>query len=162
MHPTKYSSDPTIHMPDTPPSHPHLKPTESRRVSPTPLGTPPPRVHTIMISHKVPGTLPTYAPSSIQKSLFPPNVSNVGKWQNNAKQQLGTAPRFPTNSNIRHLGIPTPAAPISHQIKPHVPSSPLTKLCQSHRKADLGILDDKLSPVDSPACNTRSQAQVCT
>jgi hypothetical protein len=45
---------------------------------------------------------------------------------------------------------------------PHVPSSPLTKLCQSQRIADLGILDDKVYPVDGPACNTCSQTQVQT
>jgi hypothetical protein len=100
----KYSGDPAIHMPNAPPSHPHWEPTESPRVlSPTPLGKTPPRVHTTTISPIVPGTLSTHAPSSIQKSLFPPDVSNVGPWQNNAKQQLGTAPRFPANSKIRHL-----------------------------------------------------------
>jgi hypothetical protein len=145
----KYSGGPAIHMPDAPPSHRHWEPTESPRVSPTPLGTPPTRVHTTTISLTA-VTLPTCAPSSIQKSLFPLDVSNVGPQQNNPKQQQGTAPRFPTNSNIRHLGIPTPAAPISHQIMPHVPSSPLTKLRQSQQIADLGILDDKVHLVDGP------------
>jgi hypothetical protein len=98
----KYSNDPAIHMPNTPPSHPHREPMESPRVSPTPLGSPPPRVHTTMISLTAPSTLPTCAPSSIQKSLFPPDVSSVGSRQNIAKQQLGAAPRLPTNSNIRH------------------------------------------------------------
>jgi hypothetical protein len=55
---------------------------------------------------------------------------------------------------------PTPAAPISCQIKPHEPSSPLNKLCWSQQTADLGILDDKVDRMDSPACNTCSQAQV--
>jgi hypothetical protein len=45
---------------------------------------------------------------------------------------------------------------------PHVPSSPLTKLRQSQQIADLGILDDKVHPVDGPACNTHSQTQVRT
>jgi hypothetical protein len=45
---------------------------------------------------------------------------------------------------------------------PHVPSSPLTKLCQSQQIADLGILDDKVYPVGGPACNTCSQTQACT
>jgi hypothetical protein len=148
-------------MPNGPPLHPHWKPMESPRVSPTPLGTPPPRVHTTTISLTAPGTLPTCAPSSIYKSLVPPDVSNVGLRQKNAKQQLGTAPRIPTNFNIRHLGIPTPAAPISCQIIPHVPTSPLTKLRQSQQIADLGILDDKVHPVDGPARTNRSQTQVC-
>jgi hypothetical protein len=127
----KYRNDSTIHMPDTPPLHPHREPTESPRVSPTSLGSPPPRVHMTTITLTAPGTLPTCTPSSIQKSLFPPDVSSVGLQQNIAKQQLGTAPRFPKNSNISHSGTPTPTAPISRQIMPHVPSSPLTKLRQS-------------------------------
>jgi hypothetical protein len=45
---------------------------------------------------------------------------------------------------------------------PHVPSSPLTKLHQFQLIADLGILDGKVYPVDSPARNTRSQTQVRT
>jgi hypothetical protein len=45
---------------------------------------------------------------------------------------------------------------------PNVPSFPLTKLCQSQQIADLGILDNKIYPVDSPARNTRSQTQVHT
>jgi hypothetical protein len=45
---------------------------------------------------------------------------------------------------------------------PHVPSPLLTKLRQSQRVADLGILDDKEYLADGPACNTRSQIQVCT
>ncbi len=124
----QYSNDPAIHMPDAPPLHPHQEPTKSPRVFPTPLSTPPPRVHTTRIPPKVPDILPTHAPSSIQKYLFPPNVSSVGPRQNIAKHQLGTEPRFPTNSNISHLGIPTPAVPISCQIMPHVQSSLLTKL----------------------------------
>ncbi len=112
--------------------HPHWEPMESPRVSPTPLGSLPPRVHTTTNSLTAPGTLPTHAPSSIQKSLFPPDVSSVGPRQNIAKQQLGTAPRFPTNSNISHSGIPTPTAPISCHIMSHVPSSPLTNL---HRRS---------------------------
>jgi hypothetical protein len=156
----KYSNDPIIHMPNVPPLHPHQEPMESPRVSPTPLGTSPPRVHTTTISLKVPGTLTNCAPSSIPKSLFPPDVSSVGLQQNIAKHQLGTAPRSPTNSNSSHLENPTPAAPISHQIKPHVPFSSLTKLHQSQQKADLGILDNKVYPVDGPACNIRSQTQV--
>jgi hypothetical protein len=43
---------------------------------------------------------------------------------------------------------------------PHVPSSPLTKPHQSKQIADLGILDDKVYPVVSPAHNTHSQTQV--
>jgi hypothetical protein len=39
---------------------------------------------------------------------------------------------------------------------------PLTKLRQSQRKANLGILNDKVHPVDGPARNTRSQTQVRT
>ncbi len=104
----------------------------------------------------------TCAPSSIQKSLFPPDVSSVGPRQNIAKQKLGTASRFSTKSNISHSGIPTPTVPISRPIIPHVPSSPLTKLCQSQWIADLGILDDKVYPVDGPARNTCSQTQVHT
>ncbi len=82
----KYSNDPAIHMPDAPPLHPHWKPRKSLRMLPTPLGSPPPRMHTTTISLTAPGTLPTSAPSSIQKSLFPPDVSSVGLWQNIAKQ----------------------------------------------------------------------------
>jgi hypothetical protein len=124
----KYSNDSTIHMPDVPPLHPHQEPTASPRVLSTPLGTLTPRVHTTLVSLKVPSILPTRAPSSVHKFLFPPDVSSVGPWQNIAVHQLGTKPRFPTNSNISHLGISTPAAPIPHQIKPHEPSSPLPKL----------------------------------
>jgi hypothetical protein len=40
---------------------------------------------------------------------------------------------------------------------PHVPSSPHTKLCQFQQIADLGLLDNKIYPVDSPARNTCSQ-----
>ena len=98
----KYSNDPTIHMPDAPPLHPHWEPTESPRVSPTPLGSPPPRAHTTTVSLKAPGNLPSCAPSSIQKSLSPPDVSSVSPQQTIEKQQLGTAPRFPTNSSISH------------------------------------------------------------
>ncbi len=43
---------------------------------------------------------------------------------------------------------------------PHVPSSPLTKLRQSQQKADLGILENKVYPVDGSAHNTHSQIQV--
>jgi hypothetical protein len=146
-------------MPNAPPSHPHQEPTESPRVLPTSLGTPPPRVHTTTISPKVPSILPTCAPSSVQKFLFSPNMSSVGPRQNIAEHQLGTEPIFPTNSNISHLGI-TPAVPISHQIMPHVTSSPLTKLFRSQQITDLGILDDKVYPVDGPACNTCRQTQV--
>jgi hypothetical protein len=113
-------------------------------------------VHTTTISLKVPVT----EPSSIQKSLFPLDVSSVDPQKIIAKQQLGTAPRFSTNTNISHFGIPTPAAPISRQIMPNVPSSPLTKLRRSQRIADLEILDNKVYPVDSPARNNRSQTQV--
>jgi hypothetical protein len=88
----KYNNDPAIHMPDAPPSHPHQEPTESPRMSPTPLGTPPPRVHTTMISLKLPGILPSRAPSSIQKSLFHPDVSSVGPRQGIAKHHLRTEP----------------------------------------------------------------------
>jgi hypothetical protein len=45
---------------------------------------------------------------------------------------------------------------------PHVPSSPLTKNCQSQRIVDLGIRDNKIYPVDSPARNTHSWTQVRT
>jgi hypothetical protein len=61
----KYRCNPTIHMPNAPPLHPHWEPTESPRVSPTPLGTPPPKVHNTMVSPMVPSTLSTCAPSSI-------------------------------------------------------------------------------------------------
>ncbi len=86
----KYSNDPAIHMPNAPPLHPHQEPTASPRVLPTPFGTPPPRVHTTTVSLKVPGILPTRAPSSVQKFLFPPDVSSVGPRQNIAVHQLGT------------------------------------------------------------------------
>ncbi len=72
----KYSNDPATHMPDTPPSHHQREPMESPRVSPTPLGTPPPRVHTTMTSPKEPGPLPNCAPSSIQK--VPPGCVQSG------------------------------------------------------------------------------------
>ena len=85
---------------------------------------------------------------------------SVGPRQNIAQQQQGTAPRFPTNSNFTHLEISTPAASISCQIMPHVPTSPLTKLCQSQQIANLRILNDKVYPVDGPARNTHSQTQV--
>ncbi len=61
----EYSNVPAIHMPNAPPLHPHREPTESPRVSPTPLGSPPPRVHTITISPTASSTLPTRVPSSI-------------------------------------------------------------------------------------------------
>jgi hypothetical protein len=124
----KYSNDPTIHTPDTPPSHPHQEPTESPRVSPIPLGSPPPRVHTTTVSLTAPVALPTCTPTSVQKSQFPLDVSSVSLRQITAKQQLGTAPRLPTYSNISLLGISTPTAPITCGIMPHVPSSPLIKL----------------------------------
>ncbi len=124
----KYSNDPAIQMPDAPPTNLHQEPTASPRVLPTPLGTPPPRVHPTTVSPKVPTILPTCAPSSVQKFWFPPEVSSVGPRQNIAQHQLGTEPRFPTNSNISHIEIPMPAAPISCRIKPHEPSSPLTAL----------------------------------
>jgi hypothetical protein len=142
--------------------HPHQEPTASPRVLPTPLGTPPPRVHTTPVSLKVPGILPTCTPSSVRNCLFPLDVSSLGPRQNTVVHQLGSEPSFPTNSNISHLGIPMPAAPISCQIKPHEPSSPLTKLRQSQQIADLGILDGKVYTVDGPACNTHSQTQVQT
>jgi hypothetical protein len=116
----KYSNDPAFHMPDAPPKHPHQEPTT--------LGTSPSRVHPTMVSTKVPGILPTCAPSSVQEFLFPLEVSSVGPRQNIAVHQLGTEHRFPKNSNISQIGTPTPAAPISRRIKPHEPSSPLTKL----------------------------------
>ncbi len=156
----KYSNNPTIHMPNVPPTHPHQEPTASPRVPPTPLGTPPPRVHPTTVSPKVPGIVPKCAPSSVQKSLFPPEVSSVGPRQNFAVHRLGTEPRFPTNSKISHIGIPTSAAPISHRIKPHEPFSQLTKLSRSQQIANLGILDNKVDLLDSPARNTRSQTQV--
>jgi hypothetical protein len=112
----KYSNDPTIHMPNAPPLHPHQEPRASPRVLPTPLSTPPPRVHATTVSPKVPSILTTCTPSSFQKFLFPLDVSSVGPRQKIAVHQLGTDPRFPTNSNISHLGIPTPAVPISCQI----------------------------------------------
>jgi hypothetical protein len=150
-------------MPNAPPTRPQRELTESPRVSPTPLGSPPPRVHTTTISLTSPSTLPTSAPTSVQKSLFPPDVPSVGPRQNIAKQQLGTAPRLPPNtSGINHSEIPTPTTPITRQIMPHVPSPPLTKLRQSQQIADLGILDDEVYPVNSPAHNTHSQTQVCT
>jgi hypothetical protein len=116
-------------MPDAPPTHSHQEPMASPRVLPTSLGTPPPRVHPTTVSPKVPGILPTRVPFSVQNFLFPWEVSSVGPGQNIAVHQLGTEPRFSTNSNISHLGIPMPAAPTSRQIKPHEPSSLLTKLC---------------------------------
>jgi hypothetical protein len=54
------------------------------------------------------------------------------------------------------------AVPISRQIKPHEPSSPLIKLHWSQQIANLGILDDKVDLLDGPARNTRSQTQVQT
>jgi hypothetical protein len=158
----KYSNDPTIHMPNAPPSHPDWELTESPRVSPTPLGSPPPRVHTTPISLTETGVLPTCAPTSVQKSLFPPDVSIVSLQQITVKQQLGTAPRLPTNTSISHSVIPTPTAPITRQIMPHVASPPLIKFGQSQQIADLGILDDKVYLVDGPARNTHSQTQIHT
>jgi hypothetical protein len=140
--------------------HPHQEPTASPRVPPTPLGTTPPRVYPTMISPRVPGILPTHAPSSVQNFLFPPEVLSVGPRQNIAVHQLGTEPRCPSNSKISHIGISMPAAPISCRIKPHKPSSPLTKLRWSQQIANLGILDNKVDHLDGPACNTRSQTQV--
>jgi hypothetical protein len=67
----KYSNNPTIHMPNAPPSHPHRELMESPRVSPTPLGLPPLRVHTTTISPTAPGTLPTCAPTNVQIPLSP-------------------------------------------------------------------------------------------
>jgi hypothetical protein len=149
-------------MPNAPSLHPHRELMESPRVSPTPLGSPPPRVYTTAISLTAPGTLSTRAPTSVQISLFPPDVPSVSPRQSTAKQQLGTAPRLPTNTSIDHLEIPTPTTPITHQIMPHVPSPPLTKLRHSQCIANLGILDDKVYPVNGPARNTRSQTQVHT
>ncbi len=124
----KYSNDPTIHMPNAPPSHPHLELTESPRVSPTLLGSPPPRVRTITISPTSPRTLPTHAPTSVQISLFPLDVPSVSPWQITTMQQLGTALRLPTNiSSISHLEIPTPTTQITCQIMPHVPFPPTHK-----------------------------------
>jgi hypothetical protein len=110
----KYSSNPTIHIPNTPPSRPHRELTESPKVSPTPLGSPPPKVHTTTISPTAPGTLPTCAPTNVQIPLFPPNVPSASPRNNTAQQQLGIAP--------------SPMTPSTHQIMPHVPSPPLTKL----------------------------------
>jgi hypothetical protein len=87
----KYSSNPTIHIPNAPPLRPHRELTESPRVSPTPLGSPPPRVHTTTISPTTPSTLPTHAPTNVQIPLFPPNVPSASPRHNTAQQQLGTA-----------------------------------------------------------------------
>jgi hypothetical protein len=144
----KYSSNPTIHIPNAPPLRPHWELTESPRMSPTPLGSPPPTVHTTTISPTAPGTLPTGPPTNVQIPLFPPNVPSASPWHNIAQQQLGTAP--------------SPTTPIIRQIMTHAPSPPLTKLRQSQRIANLGILDDKVHLVDGPACNTHSQTQVRT
>jgi hypothetical protein len=159
----KYSNDPIIHMPNAPPTRPQRELTESPRVSPSPLGSSPPRVHTTTISPSSPSTLPSREPTSVQKSLFSPDVPSVGPRQNIAKQQLGTAPRLPPNtSSISHLEISTPTTPNTRQIIPHVPSLQLIKLWQSLQIANLGILDDKLYPVNGPAHNTCSQTQVRT
>jgi hypothetical protein len=123
-------------LPNAPPTHPHQEPTASPRVPPTPQCTPPPRVHPTMISPRVPGLLPTYSPSGVQKNLVPPDLSGEGPRQ-----------------KIEEV-------PISCQIKPHEPSSSLKKLHWSQQIADLGILDDKVDQLDGPARNTRSQAQV--
>jgi hypothetical protein len=120
----------------------------------------PPRVHPTTVTPKVPGIVPTPAPSNVQKILFPLEVSSVGPRQNIAVHCLGTEPRFPTKSEISHIGISMPAAPISRWIKPHEPSSPLTKLHRSQQMANLGILGNKIDPVDGPAHNTCSQTQV--
>ncbi len=68
---------------------------------------------------------------SVQKILFLLEVTSVGPRQNIAEHWLGTDLCVPSNSKISHIGVPMPAAPISCQIKPHNPSSPLTKLCWS-------------------------------
>jgi hypothetical protein len=146
--PHKYSSNPTIHIPNAPPLHPHRELTESARVSPIPLGSPPPRMHTTTISPTAPGTLPTPAPTNVQISLFPLNVPSASLRHNTAQQQLGTAP--------------SPTSPITCQIMPHVPSPLLTKLRRSQQIANLGILDDKVYLVDGSARNTHSQTQVHT
>jgi hypothetical protein len=109
----KYSSNPTIHIPNASPLHPHWELTECPRVSPTPLGSPPQRVHTTTISLTAPGTLPTRAPTNVQIPLFPPNIPSASPRHNTAHQQLGTAP--------------SPTTPSTCQIMPHVPSPPLTK-----------------------------------
>jgi hypothetical protein len=149
-----------IILPGAPPTRPHQEPTASPRVPPTPLCTPPPRMHPTMISPKVPDILPTCSPASVQKFLFPLEVSSVGPRQNIAEHQLGTELRFPSNSKLSHIGVPSPAALISCQIKPHEPSSHLKKLHQSQQIAGLGILDNKVDSLDSPACNTCSQIQI--
>jgi hypothetical protein len=135
----KYSNYPTIHMPDAPPTHHNQEPMASPKVPPSPLSTSPPKVHPNMVSLMVPSMLLTRAPSSVKKFLFPLEVSSVGPQQNIAVHQLGNEPRFPSNSKISHIGIPTPAVPISCQIKPHEPSSPLTKLRCSQQIANLDI-----------------------
>jgi hypothetical protein len=109
----KYSSNPTIHIPNAPPLHPHWELTESLRVSPTPLGSPPPRGHTTTISLTAPSILPTCAPTNVQIPLFPPNVPSASPWHNTVQRQLGTAP--------------SPTTPITHQIMPHVPPPPTHK-----------------------------------
>jgi hypothetical protein len=113
----KYTSNPTIHIPNAPSLHPHQELTESPRVSPTPLDSPPPRVPTTTILPTAPGTLPTHAPTTVQIPLFDPNVPSASLWHNTAQQQLGTAP--------------SPTTPITRQIMPHVPYPPLTKFRQS-------------------------------
>ncbi len=143
--------------------HPHRELMDSPRVSPTPLGSPPPRVHTTTIIPTSHSTLPTHAPTNVQISMFPPDVPRVEPRQSNERRQLGTAPRLPTTtSSISHLKIPTPTTPITCKITPHVSSPPLTKLWQPQRVADLGILDDKVYLVNGPAHNTCSKTQVCT
>jgi hypothetical protein len=149
-------------MPNAPPSLPHQELTESPRVSPIPLGSPSPRVHTTPISPATPGTLPTHAPTNVQIPLFPPEVPRLSRRRNTAKQQLGTAPRLLTNTSISHLEIPTPITSITRKIMPHEPFPPLAKLGRSQQIANLGILVNKLYPVDGPACNTCSQTQVRT
>jgi hypothetical protein len=138
----KYSSNPTIHIPNAPPSRPHQELTEPLRVSPTPLGSPPSRVHTTTLSLKAPSILPTCAPTNVQIPLSPPNVPSASPQHNTAQQQLGTAP--------------SPTTPVTHQIMTHIPSPPLTKHQQSQQIANLGPLDDKVHPVDGPAHNTCS------
>ncbi len=97
--------------------------------------------------------IPTNTPTNVQISLFPPDVPRAELWQSNERHQLENAPRLPTTTRKGgQLEIFTPTAP------PPL----LTKLWQSQQIANLGILDDKVYPLNGPAHNTHSKTQVCT
>jgi hypothetical protein len=65
----KYSNNPAMHtiLPGAPPTPPHQEPMASPMVPPTLPCTLPPRVHSTMISLRVPSILPTCSPSRVQK-----------------------------------------------------------------------------------------------